>query len=48
MANNAVKILENDEVLKTFKYNALQRAKEFDLEKIMNDYLDIYRRCMKS
>lgn len=47
MANNAVKVLENDEVLKTFKHNALQRAKEFDLDKIMNDYLEIYRRCLK-
>ncbi|MFN4915239.1 MAG: N-acetyl-alpha-D-glucosaminyl L-malate synthase BshA [Sphingomonadales bacterium] len=46
MANNAVKMLENEEVLKTFKRNALQRAKEFDLDKIMNDYLEIYRRCL--
>lgn len=46
MANNAIKMLENEEVLKTFKHNALQRAKEFDLDKIMNDYLEIYRRCL--
>ncbi len=44
MAHNAVKVLENEEVLKTFKHNALQRAREFDLDKIMNDYLEIYRR----
>jgi len=48
MANNAIKMLENEEVLKTFKHNALQRAKEFDLDKIMNDYLEIYRRCLNS
>jgi glycosyltransferase involved in cell wall biosynthesis len=48
MANNAIKMLENEEVLKTFKHNALQRAKEFDLVKIMNDYLEIYRRCLNS
>ena len=48
MANNAVKMLENEEVLKTFKHNALQRAKEFDLDKIMNDYLEIYRRCLNA
>ena len=46
MANNAIKMLENEEVLKTFKHNALQRAKEFDLDKIMNDYLEIYKRCL--
>jgi len=46
MANNAVKMLENEEVLKTFKHNALQRAKEFDLDKIMNDYLEVYKRCL--
>jgi N-acetyl-alpha-D-glucosaminyl L-malate synthase BshA len=46
MANNAVKVLENEEVLKTFKHNSLNRAKEFDLDKIMNDYLDIYQRCV--
>ncbi|MBM3399628.1 MAG: N-acetyl-alpha-D-glucosaminyl L-malate synthase BshA [Bacteroidetes bacterium] len=47
MANNAMKILENEEVLKSFKFNALQRAKEFDLDKIMNEYLEIYRRCLQ-
>jgi len=41
-------VLENEEVLKTFKRNALSRAKEFDLDKIMNDYLEIYRRCIQS
>jgi N-acetyl-alpha-D-glucosaminyl L-malate synthase BshA len=46
MANNAIKMLENEEVLKTFKHNALQRAKEFDLDKIMNDYLEVYKRCL--
>jgi N-acetyl-alpha-D-glucosaminyl L-malate synthase BshA len=46
MANNAIKMLENEEVLKTFKRNALQRAREFDLDKIMNDYLEIYKRCI--
>jgi N-acetyl-alpha-D-glucosaminyl L-malate synthase BshA len=48
MAKNAIKVLENEEVLKTFKRNALSRAKEFDLDKIMNDYLEIYRRCIQS
>jgi glycosyltransferase involved in cell wall biosynthesis len=46
MANNAIKMLENEEVLKTFKRNALQRAREFDLDKIMNEYLEIYKRCI--
>ena len=46
MANNAIKMLEDEEVLKTFKRNALQRAREFDLDKIMNDYLEIYKRCI--
>jgi N-acetyl-alpha-D-glucosaminyl L-malate synthase BshA len=42
MAANAIKILENDDVLNTFKENAFKRAQEFDLKKILPIYIDYY------
>jgi N-acetyl-alpha-D-glucosaminyl L-malate synthase BshA len=42
MAANAVKILESDEVLNTFKENAFKRAQDFDLKKILPIYIDYY------
>ncbi|MBB5635943.1 N-acetyl-alpha-D-glucosaminyl L-malate synthase BshA [Pedobacter cryoconitis] len=42
MANKAIMILENDEVLNTFKENAFKRAQDFDLKKILPLYVDYY------
>ena len=48
MAANALKILVDDEVLKNFKKRALQRSKDFDLDRVMDDYVRIYERCLKA
>lgn len=42
MAKNALKILKDDETLNRFKVNALKRAHDFDLEKILPMYEKIY------
>ncbi len=42
MAQNALKILKDDEILNQFKVNALKRAHDFDLEKILPMYEKIY------
>ncbi|MEN9999628.1 MAG: N-acetyl-alpha-D-glucosaminyl L-malate synthase BshA [Bacteroidota bacterium] len=42
MAKNALQILEDDETLNRFKVNALKRAHDFDLEKILPMYEKIY------
>ena len=47
MAKNAILILENEEVLHTFKENAFLRAKDFDLKKILPMYIDYYNEILK-
>jgi len=42
MAESAIYILEDEERLKTFKENSLQRAKEFDLSIILPKYENYY------
>jgi N-acetyl-alpha-D-glucosaminyl L-malate synthase BshA len=42
MATNALKILENEEVLNQFKKNAKETAKKFDLEAIVSNYEQLY------
>ena len=42
MAKNSIYILEDEERLKQFKENALARAKEFDLAKILPQYESYY------
>lgn len=42
MANKAITILTNEDTLKYFKENALIRAKDFDLKKILPMYIDYY------
>jgi N-acetyl-alpha-D-glucosaminyl L-malate synthase BshA len=44
MAANAIKILENEDVLKEFKSNALKQAKKFDLDLILTQYEALYSR----
>lgn len=42
MAEKAISILQNDKVLSQFKENALKRAQDFDLKKILPVYVDYY------
>lgn len=46
MAANSVYILENDERLAVFKENALARAKDFELSKILPVYEQYYREVL--
>tara|TARA_B100000767_G_scaffold256758_1_gene264075 strand:- start:104 stop:1231 length:1128 start_codon:yes stop_codon:yes gene_type:complete len=45
MADNAVSILENDQILETFKENAREHTKKFSLENILPVYESIYKSC---
>ncbi|MFY7731400.1 MAG: N-acetyl-alpha-D-glucosaminyl L-malate synthase BshA [Flavobacterium sp.] len=47
MAEKATYILEDEQRLETFKRNALENAREFDIQKIMPMYENIYRRALK-
>jgi N-acetyl-alpha-D-glucosaminyl L-malate synthase BshA len=46
MAKNAIHILEDSKRLATFKDNALSRAKEFDLSRILPIYEQFYKEVM--
>ncbi|SDJ27650.1 N-acetyl-alpha-D-glucosaminyl L-malate synthase BshA [Pedobacter sp. ok626] len=46
MANKAILILENDEVLNRFKENAFARAQDFDLKKILPEYVNYYNKII--
>lgn len=48
MAKNAISILRDDETLRTFKANALKRAGDFDILKIMPLYEQHYKRIIES
>ena len=47
MARKAISILESDETLKQFKENAFARAKDFDLKKILPDYVAYYNKVIE-
>lgn len=47
MAEKAIYILSDDERLQTFKRNALDNAREFDIQKIMPMYESLYRKALK-
>ena len=47
MANKALTILSNQDVLSYFKENALTRAKDFDLKKILPMYVDYYNEILQ-
>ncbi|MGW1455893.1 N-acetyl-alpha-D-glucosaminyl L-malate synthase BshA [Salegentibacter agarivorans] len=47
MADNALKILENDETLEKFKNNARSVAEKFDIKNVMPLYEDIYKRALQ-
>ncbi|SHN17099.1 N-acetyl-alpha-D-glucosaminyl L-malate synthase BshA [Flavobacterium xinjiangense] len=46
MAENALKILKDDETLKKFKENALDIAKKFDIKNILPLYEDLYQKAI--
>jgi len=46
MAANAIKLLSNDQLMKTFQENAFARATEFDIEKILPLYEKVYRQLL--
>ncbi|TCC95535.1 N-acetyl-alpha-D-glucosaminyl L-malate synthase BshA [Pedobacter hiemivivus] len=47
MAIKAIQILENDEVLNRFKENAFARAQDFDLKKILPEYVNYYNKIIE-
>ncbi|ACU02720.1 N-acetyl-alpha-D-glucosaminyl L-malate synthase BshA [Pedobacter heparinus] len=47
MANKAIHILESDGVLQQFKENAFARAQDFDLKKILPDYVNYYNKVIE-
>ncbi len=48
MAANALRILEDEETFQQFRRNALSRAKDFTLEKILPMYEDLYAEVLKT
>lgn len=46
MANNALKILQSDEILSQFKKNAKLQAQKFELDKILPMYEDLYQKVV--
>lgn len=47
MAANAISILSDDAVLQRFRKNALARAKEFDIKKILSQYEEYYEEVIE-
>ena len=47
MAENAIKILENETTLATFKANALDMAKQFDIKNILPLYEKLYQEAIE-
>ncbi|RZK41442.1 MAG: N-acetyl-alpha-D-glucosaminyl L-malate synthase BshA [Pedobacter sp.] len=48
MANKAVTILSNEDTLRYFKENALKRAQDFDLKKILPMYIEYYTQVLEN
>jgi N-acetyl-alpha-D-glucosaminyl L-malate synthase BshA len=47
MAQKAISILEDDDVLNRFKENAFSRAKDFDLKKVLPEYVNFYNQVIE-
>ncbi len=47
MSNNAIKILENEDLLGEYKQNAFEQAQQFDISKIVPVYEKLYSRFCK-
>ncbi|HIP31760.1 MAG TPA: glycosyltransferase, partial [Crocinitomicaceae bacterium] len=48
MAKNALEILSSKESLEKYSQNAIQRAREFDIHKIVSQYELLYMKILKS
>lgn len=48
MADNAIKLLSDEKMMKEFRTNAFEQAKNFDVEKIVPLYENIYNRLLNS
>ncbi|MGF1922889.1 MAG: N-acetyl-alpha-D-glucosaminyl L-malate synthase BshA [Bacteroidia bacterium] len=48
MANKAITILSNEDTLRYFKENALRRAQDFDLKKILPIYIEYYNEVLRN
>jgi glycosyltransferase involved in cell wall biosynthesis len=46
MAENALKILQDDAILNKFKENALSVAKQFDIKNILPLYEELYHKAI--
>jgi glycosyltransferase involved in cell wall biosynthesis len=46
MANSALMLLENEEMLKTFRQNAYEQAKRFDISVILPQYEAYYEKIV--
>lgn len=46
MSANALQILSSDEILSQFKQNALEKASEFDIQKILPLYENLYKEAL--
>lgn len=46
MTKNALKLLSNDSILESFKTNAYQQAKKFDIEVVLPKYEKLYEQCV--
>ncbi len=47
MAENAILLLQNEEMLSQFRANALAQARRFDIENILPHYVDFYQQILK-
>ena len=47
MANNAIKLLQNEEMLTEFRANALAQARRFDIDNILPHYEAFYREVLE-
>lgn len=47
MAANAIKILQNNDTLHTFKENALKSAQKFDIQNILPLYEEVYQKAIQ-
>ena len=46
MANNAIRVLQNEEILQEFRVNALEQAKQYDIKNILPKYEAFYEEVL--
>ena len=46
MANNALKLLKNEQLMHQFRKNAFEHAREFDIEKVLPQYVRLYEQLL--